>query len=310
MNTLLVTFGCSWVYGVGVGYTLGTTLNEYRNIAWDQAVCDKFSFRGQLSKKYNLTNKNFSSGGSSTQRQFRLAKEFFCSDEFKNAQAVFDQIIVLWGITSTSRNELYFTNKKELVNFTYTDNSIESKAIISYFHDHDYEVNCLSKEILFWNDYFVNKKIKNFWVDILNHHNYFKDPADPEIIQQFRLNYNSTSGPDWPSFDDYLAGNYSVEQQIQDEINNATKVYLKSSCLHKNIIFEEKNPRDLLSLLAIANGCTNLDNNYHYSRWISDSNRVEYLVKCDILNPYSCHPTQQGHTQIADMLAPYIESIL
>jgi hypothetical protein len=252
---LLITFGCSWTYGVAVGYNQNMTADEHKAIASNNSICDQLSFRGLLSKKYGLVNKNFSQGGSSNQLQFRLAKIFFTSDDFKKLQSVFDQIIVLWGITSTARNELYFNSASSRKNFFYSSSETEAKLMTKYFYNHTHEVEQLLTEMRFWDDYFESKNINNLWFDTFNHHKY----------GQFVL---------------------------------------------KNLIFAQETPRDLLSKLAIKNGQFDIDNNYHTSDWIIDSNRIEYLVNIGVLNPYSHHPTQQGHIQISEMLAPYIESLI
>jgi hypothetical protein len=255
MKRLLITFGCSWTYGVGVGHEPGMLFDKYREIAWKENICTQLSFRGLLSKKYGFENRNFSSGGSSNQRQFRYAKEFFPSDDFKKQQSEFDQIIVLWGLTSTARNELYFNSCNREENFFYSSDTAESKAMTKYFYNHEYEVAQLLTNIRFWNDYFESKNINNLWFDTFNHHEY---------------------------------GQSTVE----------------------NLMFAQENPRDLLSKLAINNGQLDIDNNYHTSCWKIDSNRIEYLVNIGVLNPHSLHPTQQGHAQISEMLAPCIESLI
>jgi len=244
--------------GIGVGYTQGQSEEEFKKIAWDKNTNDTLSFRSLLSKKYNLINKNWSKGGSSNQQQIRLAKTFFSSEEFNTLKTEFDKIIVLWGITSTARNEMWSNELDRLVNFVYTDTNIDlvkSMAVMSYNHEH--EVKQLTTELQHWNIFFKNLNISNLWFDTFNHHDY-------------------------------------------DFSNSSTE----------NLIFKNKNPRDLLSMLAINNGSTNIDDQYHRSIWENDSNRVDFLVNQGILNPISKHPTQQGHAQIADMLAEHIEAIL
>ena len=315
VRRLLITFGCSWTYGVGVGYSQNMTEDQHKAIAWNNSICDQLSFRGLLSKKYELVNKNFAQGGSSNQRQFRLAKNFFTSDDFKKLQSEFDQIIVLWGITSTARNELYFNRHDRYENFFYSSDTTEAKLMVKYFYNHEYEVDQLLTEIRFWDDYFKSKNIDNLWFDTFNHHEYLEIS---NVNDQFKIDYCRAAGPDWPKFDDYLTGDYVIsDQKISDKIleikNICLQQYQEPTFIHDkitNLIFNEQKPRDLLSLLAIKNGQTQVDNNYHVSDWAIDSNRVEYLINCGVLNPFSHHPTQQGHVQIFEMLAPYIESLI
>ena len=305
----MITFGCSWTYGMGLNYTQGMNRDDYQLRQWDSDFCDQMSFRALLAKKYQLTNKNFSSNASSNQRQFRLAKHFFCSYRFEELADKFDQIVVLWGLTSTARNEMYFNSTQGLENFLYSNNRPESKVMIKYFYDHDNEINELTYDIALWNEYFAQKNIKNLWFDTFNHHDY------PTFRRScFRRDYISVAGPAWPKFEDYENGINTVPDHIKREID---EVYQK--CKENNdqpdvddnlFIFNSDPPRDLLSKLAIKNGLQQLDDRYHYSNWEIDSNRVKYLVDLGILNPYSHHPTQLGHQQIADLLAPYIESVL
>ena len=252
MKRLLITFGCSWTFGVGVNYTQGISLDQFKNSAWDEVNCSCLSFRGLLSKKYNLVNRNWACGGSSNQLQFRLAKLFFSSDEFKELQKTFDQILVLWGITSTARNEMFSIDDGKLINFFYSHKSNLAKMLVNYSYSHDNEVDQLSMEMRHWNTFFKNLNINNLWFDTFNHHHYHSE----------------------------------------------------------NLIFDDENPRDLLSKLAIHNGFKCVDNKYHESDWTADSDRIKNLVSCGILNPFSHHPTQLGHVQIADMLSEYIEASL
>jgi len=180
MKRLLITHGCSWSYGVGVGYEKGMTYDNYMKIAWDHHINDEFSFRGILSNTLNMDNLNFAGGGSSNQRQFRLAKEFFISNTYKELVKQYDEIIILWCITSTFRNEMFFTENNDFVNFKYDsgkydvnikDNSL-LKAILKYSYNHDNEVKQLSINMHFWTDYIEAHNHKIIWADTFNHHNY------------------------------------------------------------------------------------------------------------------------------------------
>ena len=314
MSSLLITFGCSWTLGVAVGYTPGMSRKKLGEIAWQDDICDNFSFRGLLSKKYGLTNKNLSAGGSSNQKQFRLAKEFFSSNEFKELQDKFDQVIVLWGITSTARNEMFWNSEQAFCNWSFSRDVVESQVMVKYFYDHTNEVERILSEMRFWNEYFEVKKIKNLWFDTFNHHNYYEVS---EFNDQFRMDYQAAAAPSWPTFDDYILENYSIDQNTYDSINK-----IKNFCLDnyqspqftynklKNLIFKEKNPKDLMSNLALQNGGQYITNQHHESNWTIDTPTVKYLVDLGILNPSTCHPTQIGHAQIANMLSPYIETFL
>jgi hypothetical protein len=171
-SNLLISFGCSWTYGVGVGYEPLMSIQDYRNIAWNNNICDEYSFRGLLAKKYDCTNINFSVGGSSNQKQFRLAKEFFTNKDNKEKLKQYNKIIVLWAITSTARNEVYSTEKNEMFNFKMEMEHDIPQFFFKNCYSHNNEINLLSTEILFWDEYFNNADIKNIWIDTFNHHDY------------------------------------------------------------------------------------------------------------------------------------------
>jgi hypothetical protein len=260
MKTLFITFGCSWTYGVGVGYQSGMTLEEYKAISWDPQICNQYSFRGLLSSKYNLTNINFALGGSSNQTQFRLAKEFFISKEFNELKTEYSKIIVFHAITSITRNEMFNLEKKLMQPFFYSVSHYDpaitdiSKAIMKYSYCPLNIVEQLANEMLFWNMFYKANNISNLWVDTFNHHDYLK--------------------------------------QIP------------------NMIGMEENPRDLLSKLALDHNIAEVDNLYHASSWQIDTNRLEPLIKQELINPISLHPTKKGHAEIAYSISNPLEQIL
>lgn len=307
MKRLLITFGCSWTLGVGVGYNKGMSESEYKSIAWKPDICDQYSFRGLLCQKFGLENKNFSSGGSSNQKQFRLAKIFFSSEEFEKIKKDYDKILVLWGITSTARNELYNLETNELENFFYKDrNRPIAKAIVTYSYSHDNEVDLLNTEINHWNTFFNSLGISNLWFDTFNHHNY-KFPLTK--IESYKQKYKIYQGPDWPTWEQFRSGNFEIKQEILEEINKISPWQFCNPPIN-NLIFENKNPRDLLSLLCIEYGFGDFDNKVHYATWHNDSNRIDFLVQQKILNPISKHPTKQGHEKIAEILTKPLQDIL
>jgi len=307
MKQLLITLGCSWTVGVGVGYTPGMSKSDYEKIAWDWPQCDRFSFRGLLSEKYKLVNKNLSFGGSSNQAQFRRAKIFFSSAEFDQCRKQFDQILVLWGITSTARNEFFNLETQKIQNVFYSNQWSLCKAMVKFSYDHDNEVDLLSTEMSHWNTFFQSLQISNLWFDTFNHHDY---EFPKHKIKQFREDYEKFQGPNWPSWDQYRSGKYcATSPEILAEITDTTRWQFSNTPI-KNLFCEDKTPRDLLSLLAIKHGFVEHDDKPHYSNWTIDSNRVRFLVDIGLLNPISQHPTRAGHQYIAEMLSEPLSSIL
>jgi hypothetical protein len=257
---LLITFGCSWTYAVGAYWYPNIEKTKFESLAWNSDACFQYSFRNLLCQAFDLKNINFSEGGSSNQRQFRYAKEYFGSDDFKRDSDAFDQIIVMHGITATGRNEFYSIEFQKFINLHYNQ-AIKNTNIDKKFHklcaefmikncyDHDNEIKQLETEFKFWDNFYASQNIKNIWVDTFNHHEYaFVAP--------------SMLGRDLPQ-------------------------------------------RDLMSQLAIRNGIDKVDAAYHNSEWAVDSGRVEFLLSKEILNPFTLHPTPEGHKQIFEIIKNY-----
>ena len=264
--TRLVTFGCSWTFGVGTAWEPGMTQEEYQLVKKHIATADKYSFRGLLAKEFGLEHKNYSRGGSSNQRQFRHAEEF----EFKEGD------IVLWGITSTARNEIWWDHKNYYKSYFYNhaatcneypeitkgDKSIDGdlcrmiKMRVKRWYSHTEEVRRLFYRIKHYNDYFKAKGIKVLWYDTLNHHDYHENPD--------------------------------------------------------NMLYSNEKYRDLLSRLAKLNGFDALDDKYHFSwsRGFNDCGRINFISQNGIANPFSGHPTKEGHRQLADMIRPFVKECI
>lgn len=279
-SNILITFGCSWTWGIGSSYTeniknaddLETSIlinEEYNN--WN----DVYSYRGLITNKYNFTNLNFSKPGSSNQKQFRLAREFFTNTKNIDLLKQAKNVIVMWGITSTARTEFWYneTNEYESVVFnnneeghiptgfgltakgtavpkrktnlvSHNDTHDVVRVLILDLYNHEIEVKKLAEDMLIWNDFFKNNNFKNLWFDTFNTHKY---PL-------------------------------TIENLIEG---------------------------DLMTFLA-----NQITKTYHRSIWKKDDTRIDKLIKEKLVNPFSFHPTQKGHKKIVHRLSPYIENIL
>ena len=69
-----------------------------------------------------------------------------------------------------------------------------------------------------------------------------------------------------------------------------------------NFIYNNKQPRDLLSQMLIQQGYAVPDSKYHLSTWSLDTARLDALVDLQLVNPLSFHPTQLGHEVLYKML--------
>jgi len=317
MKKLLITFGCSWTYGVGLNYIDGMSKSEYNSGSRNNAViANELSFRGLISKKLNFDNVNFSVGGSSNQKQFRLAKEFFFSNTFNDLKSKYKEIVVLWGITSTARNELYNLNKKEYDSFFYY-NPIER---YNKSRGEDWPV---------YSD-FVNKTYQKL-----------KDNINEEL-KKFKFTIDKESDPNWPfpanfvlfSYDHNIAlhelileikmfNSFFSQQKIkclwfdtfnhhdyETNLNPIEKEITGCDTPLENFLLINNHPRDLLSLMLVKNNSYVDDARYHLSTWDLDNDKLSMGIEKKLLNPYSYHPTAFGHREMADMLSSEIEKLL
>lgn len=301
-NCLLVTFGCSWTYGVGSAYTTDMDKTSFESVAWDGQSCYNKSFRGILCNKYKLDNYNLSSGGSSNQRQFRLAKKYFSSKTFLQHQRQYKNITVLWGITSTARGEFFVDDK--LQNIFYNKNDSASKIITKKFYNHDHEVYTLAQEIDHWNNYFKLLGVENHWFDTFNHHDYKQ--ATP-AIETYDHEYSEFQGIDWPNWQEYKQGILPLKESVKIEISDMSRfnfAQLANDFKIDNLLYKERCPRDLLSLMLEDH---TLDTNYHASDWRNDSSRIQQAIDTQLVNPFSFHPTHKGHKKIANLLEKVID---
>jgi hypothetical protein len=312
MTKALITFGCSWTYGVGVNYDKSMQCNPetWKIDAWDESICNQLSFRGILSQRYGFKNINFSEGGSSNQRQFRLAKTFFNSKEFQYLQNNGTEIVVVWGITSTARNETYMYELNQVKNLMYSSADERwlrpseqqiCKFLAKNVYSHEHELFMLAHEMVHWNTFFKSLDIKNYWYDTFNHHDYtINSPA----LLEFKNEYIKCADINWPSWQEYVDKKSPIDGEVGNEILNTSKfefAQFVNTLEITNFVINLPQDRDLMSQLVIRRGCDQFDRNYHHSHWDIDSDRVQFLIGQDLLNPFSKHPTKLGHEQIANM---------
>tara|TARA_B100000945_G_scaffold296784_1_gene275331 strand:+ start:394 stop:1122 length:729 start_codon:yes stop_codon:yes gene_type:complete len=163
----LITFGCSWTRGVGSWYDEELSHEDFLKCSKILSK-DENCFRTVLAKRHAYENINLSASASSNAKQFRLAEEYFNKDDYKK----FDKVIVLWGITSTARIEIWSNKKKKYHSLFLNNNGKINNIIREEHYDHEVELNRLSEQILHWDKYFSMIGVENYWFDTFNHHDY------------------------------------------------------------------------------------------------------------------------------------------
>lgn len=303
-DTLLITFGCSWTYGVGAGWQAEQDRIAYTNLAWNTDLCYQLGWRGQLCNKLGFKNLNFSSGGSSNQKQFRLATEFFSTSHWQKIRDKYQKIKVLWGITSTARNEIYDLKENMLQSFSYTEQSDIGKFFLMHSYNHDYDVEVLRCNMRHWNQFLQAQQVDIYWFDTFNTHDYVKYNRGHTIS---RKKYETIAGSDWPDYQIFCFDLSLVDKKILEELYDRQlidDIDIENFCTVDNLLDAEDSHRDLMSMLCKNRGFEISSDPYHTSGWRIDCDRVDFLVKQGLLNPYSHHPTRTAHTIISD----YFES--
>jgi len=327
-KTLLITFGCSWVYGVGVNYEEGMSREDYQLNAWNPELCDEYSFRGLIKKNLNIDTKNFSLGGSSNQMQFREAKQYFFSQQFIDHKDSYDNIIVLWGITSTARNEFYSVEDKTFLNVLYN----------TFFDKFDPLAKSITKK-----NYDLIKRPN--WPSWEDYNNLNLDNIDLETLKQIVISEklhlrDMQKSTTFRHLLEHIFGKFSwdvdaaiYELSLEIKLFNS---FFESSNIKflwydlfnhhdykksfkkfvdpraewfelKNFLQYDNKSRDILSLILKNNNSFVKDIAYHLSEWKDDNKKINMGVKKKLLNPISFHPTKLGHVEIAKVLQPEIE---
>ena len=189
----LITLGCSWVFGIGSFYD---SKNPIDNKTYHELLSKRYDYgenfeddtcwRLKLCNELNLTNINISKNGSSNQSQFRRAVKYFAENEmdWKNS-------VVLWGITSIYRDELWFNRLKgySSVKFSQAKNDPTKRLeernrtgfdTYAYFEEHfDEQVftRDLKNNILHWQHYFDTLGVPYAFYETLNTTGVIPNPA-------------------------------------------------------------------------------------------------------------------------------------
>ena len=189
MKDLLITFGCSWTFGQGSAYKEGMSNWEYEKIYLDDDLCWENGWRKYVVDHFDFDHINFGVGGSSNDKQFRLAKQFFVSNKFKKLYQQDRKIYVLWGTTSVNRYDFWVKDQHQYQHIFLTDpegKSADPDQWGIHAEARDYIAACLDKycyweparvkelelQFLHWNQYFKLLGIKNFWYDTFSSFNY------------------------------------------------------------------------------------------------------------------------------------------
>jgi len=271
----LYTFGCSWTYGVGVCYHPKMTREEYNKTFMTGSICNTKSFRGIIADKLQIENINYSKGGASNERNFRLLSEILGDNKAKKSFLKTNPI-VLFGITSTARIERKVKQKESSWRNFFLKDSLSTL----HFVDDDYEFNI--KDLpLFWND-------KQTLYEALHLKLHYNHEDEVKKLYHYMNLYNE------------LFAKFNVPILWYDTFNTHD---------YPSKIDNFLNRGDLLTQMLTYKkiNFTKSKKWYHFSDHIDDDPRITLAIKNNLLNPYTMHPTEEGHRIIAEILYPDVK---
>ena len=313
----LVTLGCSWTFGIGVGYDETTMCNSQ----------DIMSIK-QFPDNFTEQEYNFLKGA-----DYPAYQDFVKNRKNK----IFFKDLIWQELLTASKFDDILTNFKDIAR----DKIIADK--------HSFR-GIISKSLGFKNDNFaVGGSSNDEQFSIMS-----KVFGDPQKRKQFiesnpiiLWGITSTARIFRNNKSIMLSGNNSdVGSKNEEELYNGlyTKLYydheqevanLSNQIELWNIIFDHygvpviwfdtfnthKYPRPLRNFLQGGDLLTQMLNvnkskvarmigkYYHYSDWFSDDPRVDEGIKVKLLNPISMHPTKKGHKVISEILLPCIKEL-
>lgn len=271
MKRHLVTFGCSWAYGEGSGYTEGMTQEEYENIQHDSLICWENGWRKPVVNHFKFSHTNLAEYGSSNDRQFRLAKKYFSSKEFSKLLSSGTKIIVLWGTTAVNRYDFFLNSSRkheklllnnvesDLLRFG-TEQDLFTYALRKYTYNEEMRIRELELEIIHWNQFFKLFNIQNFWYDTLGSYDYKIKP------------YNF----------------FDIKKENRSLVSVVAEAHRKESNYYK--------VRNTLKEKA--------------SQIFDDKDDFTYAIDNEVLNSYSYHPKPKYYKAISEYFIEKLEKEL
>tara|TARA_R110000803_G_C11919637_1_gene314180 strand:- start:38 stop:967 length:930 start_codon:yes stop_codon:yes gene_type:complete len=304
--------GCSWTYGVGVGYDENTMLNQKDTVLSEYTKENYNSFKGKDYPSYdnflkNRTNKNYF--------QDHVLKELL--EQFSsNAAGNKRYRDIAWH--EPTANEYSFrgiiSKSLDLENNNFSvggsSNDLQFHRMSCIFGNPALRKKFLkSNPIVLWGITSTGRIMRNGTSIML----------DPEI------------GIDVPPgqkkyVELYLQLGYYDHKQLLESLSHQIEMW--------NILFEKYNipvlwfdtfnthdykikPRNFLPGGDLLTQMLNMNKSkfskalgkYHYSTWRADDSRINEGIRLKLLNPISMHPTKEGHKLISKILMPYITKL-
>ena len=310
----LVTLGCSWTFGVGVGYD-ETTMGIWRRKFPDNFTEQEYNFlKGANYPTYQDFVKN------------RKNKEFFKDSVWKEllTASKFDDRIT--NFNNIARDKT-MADKHSFRGIISKSLDLKNDNFSSGGSSNDHQFNIMSK--IFGDakkrEHFLDKKPIVLW-GITSTARIFRNNRSIMLSIIGDDNVVGANNEEKLYTSLYTKLYYDHEQEVSN-LSNQLELW--------NIIFDHYNvpviwfdtfnnhkyphpPRNFLQGGDLLTQMLNVNKSkiakmigkyYHYSNWSSDDPRIDEGIKLKLLNPISMHPTKQGHKVISEILLPHIKEL-
>lgn len=300
-NKLFLFFGCSWTYGKNINLQPEQNQKEYSS-SEEKAQADLYAYRSLISNYFDADQKVFAEGGSSNQRQFRYASQYFLGPDLTKI----NQAKLYANNYQKIRDESWPTVDEFIMSGQLPDNVL--KNIVDDLEIDYFEIfkNDQRPKFVLW---FITSTARVEFFDT-NNHNYVNDFltwANHPVTKMLAANCYDHD--------------HEIEKlaQIMNlwnayfELNGIQNLWIDTFNHHdypikiKNYIKLNDHASDIMSAMCVKLGYdTFKKSEFHNSGWSADNTRSEFLVNQNMLNNQTIHPTIKGHQLIADILIPKI----
>lgn len=302
-NLTFVFFGCSWTAGKHINLHPGQDRFKF-DYAEDAIVANEKSYRALISKHFAANAINFSEGGSSNDRQFRLASEYFIGPRPGNSFTLSRHIEQYKKIRDSSWPTVEEFSKDRCL----PGHVIDEISTVHFHNDEfeEYREDTSSSKYVLW--FLTSTARKEFYNSVKKTYcNEMLHIAKSNLVKEYATNYyNHDREIEYMSQQMVLWNEYFKSKGIKNLWIDTFNHHDYPITIKNKLSFGNK-WSDIMSNLCITNGFHPTEVETHLSGWVADEPRSKYLQDLNLLNQATLHPTILGHQKIANMLIPLIE---
>ena len=304
-DKLLLIFGCSWAYGKYINLKSGEKKPDVTKLPSffqeEAQLANSHAYRSLIAKHFQMSQKVFAEGGSSNQRQFRLASQYFLGPDkskINNAKLYAHTYQQIRDESWPSIEEFKFSGE--------LDDRILQEIIAQEPTFKIFQKD-LRKKYVLW---FITSTARTEFFD--------------SQTQQYKNEFLTWANDDLTKMIAARSYDHTNEVQVLSHLmtlwnsyfqsNNITNIWIDTFNHHnypieiKNYIKLDPQASDIMSNMCIRSGYREFKNDeFHISGHAIDDSRSKFLVENGYLNSQTLHPTLKGHQLIADILIPVIE---